>query len=117
MAHLDYSLYYILIKTSIIMIEYEAALMKGYNERSEADREQLEVHAVSLGANVTYSSYAKDGTSSWNNHILDNNRPAYKAWRSYTNAVGEWIQVHQETPRLWTAVIMQGGGTNANWVK
>lgn len=120
MAHLDYSLYYILIKTSIIMIAQksnEQALRDGYNQLSEDEREQAEVHAVSMGANVTYSSYYFDGSYNYNNHILDNSRPAYKAWRSQTGSLGEWIQVNQEYPKLWTAVIMQGSGTNAYWVK
>lgn len=76
------------------------------------------MHAVILGAPVTYSSEYNDGNNYfYNSYIVDNNRSYQKAWRSYSSSVGEWIQVYQEYPKLWTAVIIQGGGKGSNWVK
>lgn len=85
---------------------------------TQEERELYEVHAVSLGAPVTSSSYDKDGNYNvYNSHIVDNNRGPTRAWRSHSNSVGEWIQVYQEYPKLWTAVIIQGGGVTGYFVK
>lgn len=94
------------------------ALMERYNQMTKEEREQCEVLAVSLGAPVTYSSCAYDGSYyDYNNSFIDNNRGTTKAWKSQSNSVGEWIQVNQEYPKLWTAVIIQGGGNGSYWVK
>lgn len=94
------------------------ALMERYNQMTNEEREQCEVLAVSLGAPVTFSSYCNDGSYyAHNNPFVDNTRGNTKSWKSQSSSVGEWIQVNQEYPKLWTAVIIQGGGNGSYWVK
>jgi hypothetical protein len=93
------------------------ALRERYNALSAVEREQLEVYAVAAGANVTYSSFWHGADTANTNYLLDSHYPPSHAWQSRSNDLGEWIQVSQENPRLWTGVIMQGRGDWDQWVK
>ena len=71
------------------------------------------MYAVAAGANVI-SSGQFDAYSM--NYLLDHNGAAHHAWISKDNVIGRFIQVSQENPRLWTAIVTQGRGDYDQWV-
>ena len=89
------------------------AMMGRYDGLTPAVRKEREVYAVSAGANVYFSSSCN---SDHEKYMLDHAN-GYSGWAAKQCIVGEWIQVSQENPRLWTGVIMQGRGDGDQWVK
>jgi hypothetical protein len=84
------------------------AMMGIYDGLTPAVRKEREVYAVSAGANVYFSSSCN---SDHEKYMLDHAN-GVSGWAAKQSIVGEWIQVSQEYPKLWTGVIMQGKG---NW--
>ena len=93
------------------------AVMGRYQGMTAAEREQREVYAVTSGAPVTYSSFRQYPDTCFIHYELDYNHMVPNSWSGALLAVGQWIQVSQENPRLWTGVIMQGRGDSDQWVK
>ena len=91
--------------------------IKNYNAQlsswSPAQRRQHEVYAVGAGASVSYSSlyhwiYA--------NYWLDYTTDGAHAWCPRSIIMGQWIQVSDLSPKVWTSIILQGRGDANDWV-
>jgi hypothetical protein len=94
------------------MIAHDA-MMERYHGLTPAEKKEREVYAVSAGANVSFSSNAG---SDYLKYMLDHAN-GVSCWAAKQSIVGEWIQVSQDNPRLWTAIIMQGRGDYDQWAK
>lgn len=75
--------------------------------------ELREVWTVATGAHVSFSNFYQTADVSLVHYQLDHNN----SWSAKNSQLGEWIQVSQEYPKFWTAVIMQGRGDCDQWVK
>ena len=78
-----------------------------------AQRRQHEVYAVGAGAFVSYSSKLD---SYHGNYWLDFSNNNYHAWTPMIHVLGQWIQVSDLTPKVWTSIILQGRGDHPWWV-
>lgn len=88
-------------------------MMSKYYNMNQQEITQREVFAVAAGANVTFSSCHNPEHV---NYPLDYNGPPPQAWCAKKLEKGEWIQVSQESPRLWRGIIIQGRGDMEQWV-
>ena len=79
---------------------------------SKSEKKLKEVYAVS-GGSVKYSSVLNT------KHIhyeLDYNIHNAKGWCPQVAQKGEWIQVGNNDPTMWTSIIIQGRADGNYWV-
>ena len=84
--------------------------IKGWSKKK---RECREIYAVESGSPVSYSS---SNGHQYNHYQLDYTLHGATAWCSQSAQKGEWIQVSNQIPTWWTAIILQGRGDSSCWV-